>query len=51
MVRTYGVSNIQGAGNDGKCKRDIGIIVDAISEDLKDGGNANIIEATRSYFE
>ena len=51
MVRTYGVSNIQGAGNDGKCKRDIGIIVDAISEDLKDGGNANIIAATREYFD
>ena len=33
-----------------KCKRDIGLIVDAITEDLRDGGNRNIIEATRKYF-
>ncbi|QPB08097.1 virion structural protein [Synechococcus phage S-H9-1] len=32
------------------CKRDIGYIVDAIAEDLRDGGNANIIEATKAYF-
>jgi hypothetical protein len=32
------------------CKRDIGYVVDAIAEDLRDGGNANIIEATRAYF-
>ena len=39
------------AGNDEtKCKRDIGLIVDAIAEDLRDGGNANIIEATKKYF-
>ena len=43
-------------GNNGntfgpKCKRDIGIIVDAVAEDLRDGGNANIIEATRKYFD
>ena len=42
-------------GNNGntfgvKCKRDIGYIVDAIAEDLRDGGNANIIEATKFYF-
>jgi len=51
MIDTYGESNIQGAGPDGKCKRDIGFIVDAISEDLRDGGNANIIEATKFYFD
>ena len=43
-------------GNNGntfgvKCKRDIGYIVDAIAEDLRDGGNANIIEATKFYFD
>ena len=32
------------------CKRDIGYVVDAIAEDLRDGGNANIIEATKAYF-
>jgi len=39
------------AGNDEtKCKRDIGYIVDAIAEDLRDGGNSNIIAATKKYF-
>jgi len=33
-----------------KCKRDIGYIVDAVSSDLANGGNANIIAATKSYF-
>jgi len=50
MVETFGISNIQGVA-DGKCKRDIGFIVDAIAEDLKDGGNANIIDATKFYFD
>ena len=50
MVETFGISNIQGVA-DGKCKRDIGFIVDAIAEDLRDGGNANIIEATKFYFD
>ena len=50
MVETFGIGNIQGVA-DGKCKRDIGFIVDAISEDLRDGGNRNIIEATRFYFD
>ena len=50
MIRTYGSSVIQGIG-DGKCKRDIGLIVDAVAEDLRDGGNANIIAATRTYFD
>ena len=34
-----------------KCKRDIGIVVDAIAEDLALGGNYNIINATLSYFD
>ena len=50
MVETFGIGNIQGVA-DGKCKRDIGFIVDAISEDLRDGGNRNIIEATKFYFD
>ena len=50
MITTYGSSVIQGIG-DGKCKRDIGLIVDAVAEDLKDGGNANVIAATRTYFD
>ncbi|MFZ9725364.1 MAG: hypothetical protein ACO3B1_05970, partial [Candidatus Nanopelagicaceae bacterium] len=49
MVETFGIGNIQGVA-DGKCKRDIGFIVDAIAEDLRDGGNLNTIEATKFYF-
>jgi hypothetical protein len=33
-----------------KCKRDLGYIIDAIANDLYDGGNAHIVEATQSYF-
>ncbi len=33
-----------------KCKRDIGYVVDAIAEDLRDGGNSNIIAATKTFF-
>jgi hypothetical protein len=50
MIRTYGSAVIQGIG-DGKCKRDIGLVVDAVAEDLRDGGNANVIAATREYFD
>ena len=51
MVDTFGLAAIQGAGNAGKCKRDIGLIVDAVAEDLRDGGNSNIIAATKLYFD
>ncbi len=34
-----------------KCKRDLGFIIDAIANDLYDGGNAAIIEATKAYFD
>jgi hypothetical protein len=37
-------------GNNDKCKRDIGYIVDAIAADLYDGGNSHMIEATKAYF-
>ena len=34
-----------------KCKRDIGYIVDAVSSDLANGGNAQSIAAAKSYFD
>jgi hypothetical protein len=37
--------------NETKCRRDLGYVVDAIADDLYDGGNANIVEATKSYFD
>jgi hypothetical protein len=36
--------------NPDKCKRDIGFIVDAVSLDVRDFTNKNIIQATRAYF-
>ena len=55
MYETYGPagennSAFLAGNNEAKCKRDIGIIVDAIAEDLRDGGNRNIIEVTKKYF-
>nr|BAR34370.1 strucutural protein [uncultured Mediterranean phage uvMED] len=35
---------------EGKCKRDLGIIVDAIIADMRSGGNSNILEATERYI-
>ena len=40
-------TNIAG---ESKCRRDIGYIVDAVASDLYDGGNSNIISATKRYF-
>ena len=34
-----------------KCERDIGYIVDAIADDLYNGGNSHIIAATKAYFD
>ena len=34
-----------------KCKRDIGLIVDAVAADLGNGGNGSIIAASKSYFD
>jgi hypothetical protein len=39
-----------GANANEKCKRDIGYIVDAIANDLYSGGNSNMIDATKAYF-
>jgi hypothetical protein len=36
--------------NPDKCKRDIGFIVDAVSLDVRDFTNQNVIRATKSYF-
>ena len=38
------------ASGETKCKRDIGYIIDAVVLDLFVGGNENIIDATKSYF-
>ena len=35
---------------EGKCKRDIGLIVDAIIADMRSGGNSNILDATERYI-
>jgi len=39
------------AYNESKCKRDIGLIVDAICKDVEYGGNESSIEAALYYFE
>ena len=36
--------------NGDKCKRDLGIVIDAVAADLYDGGNSHIVEATKTYF-
>ena len=36
---------------EGKCKRDLGIIVDAIIGDMRSGGNSNILDATERYID
>ena len=33
-----------------KCKRDVGLLVDAVSKDIEYGGNENILEALDYYF-
>jgi hypothetical protein len=37
--------------NPDKCKRDLGYIIDAVSTDIRDFTNQNIITATKSYFD
>ena len=34
-----------------KCRRDIGLVIDAVMEDLKGRSNTNILEAANSYLE
>ena len=46
---TNELATVQGY-SEATCKRDIGYIVDAIAEDLRDGGNSNIITATKAYL-
>lgn len=35
---------------EGKCKRDLILVVEGVAEDLYSGGNSNTLEVTRSYF-
>ena len=37
--------------NPDKCKRDLGYIIDAVSTDIRDFTNQNIISVTKSYFD
>ncbi len=51
MQTAFPAFTVPGGGNaNEKCKRDIGYIVDAIANDLYSGGNSNMIDATRAYF-
>ena len=34
-----------------KCRRDVGLMIDAIAQDVSDGGNYNIVEFTKKYFD
>tara|TARA_A200000113_G_scaffold226021_1_gene249552 strand:- start:21434 stop:43285 length:21852 start_codon:yes stop_codon:yes gene_type:complete len=34
-----------------KCRRDVGLMIDAIAQDVSDGGNFNIVEFTKKYFQ
>ena len=36
---------------EGKCKRDLGYIVDAVIADMRSGGNSNILESTEFYID
>ena len=38
-------------GGEQKCKRDISYIIEAVIADLRNGGNSNIINATKNYFD
>ena len=40
----------QYTANEVKCRRDIGLMVDALSDDISDDGNYNIVEFARKYF-
>ena len=39
-----------GAGANDKCKRDLGYIIDALIDDIRGGGNSNIVAAISAYF-
>ena len=44
------VSDHETAGET-KCKRDLGYVVEAVIADIRNGGNANTISATKNYFD
>ena len=44
------IAPIEFVYNKSKCERDVGLIVDAISQDLLIGGNAKSIEAAKTYY-
>ena len=33
-----------------KCRRDLGLMIDAVAQDVSDGGNYNTVEFTKKYF-
>ena len=37
--------------NETKCRRDIGLFVDALVADVRSGGNVNVVNFAKSYFE
>jgi len=50
-VITYIINTYNGLPyNESKCKRDVGLIIDAASKDIEYGGNASSIEAAEYYF-
>ena len=36
---------------EGKCKRDLGIIIDSVVDDMRTGGNSNILDSTERYID
>ena len=40
-----------GSAGEAKCKRDAGIIIDALVSDIRSDGNANIITSAKAYFD
>ena len=44
------VSTTEGPGSI-KCKRDLGLIIDAVAADLGNGGNGSVIAASKTYFD
>ena len=37
--------------NETKCRRDVGLFVDALVKDVRSGGNKNVVDFAKSYFE
>ena len=37
--------------NEAKCLRDVGLFVDALVKDVRSGGNKNVVDFAKSYFE